>query len=420
MRYYFAIFLCLLSPLSFAQQELLHWWSTKGELKALQTIERLVKQENNHTNNQQWQVNSITGAGGLITAKVLQTRGLAGKLPTLAQLSGTEITTWANFGLLESLDDTALQENWNKVMRPLTLSVSQYQGQFIALPLAIHRINWLWTNKTMFDKHQLLVPENVEQLIAVIKQFKKKNIKPLAIGNQPWQVAILFENIALGLTGSKYYQKAFMELDNQAINSPEMQGLLDKFREISLLIKPSISADSWESATLSLVNGQAAMQLGGDWILGELMAIDKHVLTAINCHAAPGTEGEFIYNMDHFVHFKNDNSVKENISAGRILKQLSSKRLQHDFNKAKGALPARLDVDISDFNRCSLQAQKVFQSAKNNRTLLPSMTDSMAVNPIVQKMMISLIYDFFNNTQVSNQQFIDNFLAISLVEVKSK
>lgn len=415
MHYCLACFLLLCSPVSFAQQELLHWWSTQGELKALNTIDAVIKQENSQSNKFDWQVNAITGEGGLTTAKVLQTRGLAGKLPTLAQLSGTEITTWAKFGLLQPLDNTAKLAHWENVMRPLTLSVSQYQGKFIALPLAIHRINWLWTNNALFEQYQQTPPQNVEQLITTIKLFKAANVKPLAIGNQPWQVSILFENIALGLTSSGYYQKAFMQLDPQAINSPEMHLVLDKFREIALLIKPSMRGDSWENATLSLIKGSAAMQLAGDWVLGEIMAIDKNALNDVSCHAAPGTKGNFIYNMDNVVHFKNDNGEPENLSAGRVLSQLSSKSLQHDFNKAKGSLPARLDVDMSDFNVCGLKAEADYQQAKINHTLLPSMTDSMAVNPIMQKMLISLIYDLFNNPKITNQSFINNFSAIAAI-----
>lgn len=419
MRYYLFCLTLFCSPSLLAKQELLHWWSTKGELKALQTIEGIVEQENSNSEKPHWQMNSITGEGGLSTAKVLQTRGLAGQLPTLAQLSGTEITTWATFGLLEPLDNTAQQENWHQVMRPLALSVSQYQGKFIALPVAIHRINWLWTNNALFEKHQQQIPQNVDQLISTIKAFKANNIKPLAIGNQPWQVSILFENIALGLTSNDYYQQAFMQLDQQAINSPEMQLILDKFREISLLIKPTMRSDSWENSTLSLMNGNVAMQLAGDWVLGEIMAIDENALSMISCYAAPGTEGNFIYNMDNFVHFKNGNNIDENISAGKVLSHLSSKSLQHDFNKAKGSLPARLDIDISDYNRCALQAEQAYQQAKIKNTLLPSMTDSMAVNPIMQKMIISLIYDFFNNPQINNQTFINNFSAIaSIANVK--
>ncbi|WP_169337471.1 ABC transporter substrate-binding protein [Psychromonas hadalis] len=394
-------------------QELLHWWSSKGELKALQTIEKIIQQENKQIQQHYWQVNAIVGEGGLSASKVLQTRGLAGTLPTLAQLSGTEITTWAKFGLLQPLDNTAKQENWELLMRPLALQVSRYQGQYIALPLAIHRINWLWTNNQIFRQQQQIIPKSVDQFIAVIKVFNAQNIKPLAIGNQPWQIAILFENIALGLTSSTYYKKAFVELDKQAIKAEKMHFILNKFREISLLIKPTISKQSWENATLTLLHHQAAMQLSGDWVLGEIIAIDDDALSYINCSNAPGTEGTFIYNMDNIVHFKNSNNQRQNMAAQKVLRQLSSSQLQHDFSKAKGALPARIDVDMSDFNRCTLQAEKDYTMAKQNATLLPSMTDSMAVNPVIQKMLINQIYTFFNNPNISNQIFIDNFTAIA-------
>ncbi|MFQ3175579.1 MAG: glucose/mannose transport system substrate-binding protein, partial [Psychromonas sp.] len=360
-----------------------------------------------------WEIHKVTGEGGTIVTKVLQTRGLASTLPTLAQLSGTEISLWAKFGLLMPLDEIAEQENWQQVMRPLTLDVSQYGQHYIALPLAVHRINWLWTNKALFKKAQLQAPDDIQSLIAAIKKFKQLNIKPIAIGNQPWQISILFENIALGMSGNDYYKKAFVQLSSEAINSPKMNQILDQFRDISLLIKPTLDKHSWEHSSSDLLLNRAAMQIAGDWVLGEINALDEDAMSLIDCHVAPGTQGNFIYNMDNILHFKNPNNLTEASAVNAIMSSLSSIELQHDFNKFKGSLPARLDVDISDFNHCGRQAEKDYQRAKADNKLLPSFTDSMAVNPVMQKMIVDQIHDFFNHPKMSNEMFIANFLAIS-------
>jgi len=407
------IYLLCSSSIMAKPLEFVHWWSSKGELKALSVITQEMNKESKAASAPDWKIHTVTGEGGTIMTKVLQTRGLAGTLPTLSQLSGTEIGLWARLGFLKSLDDIADQENWQQVMRPLTLDVSQYEQHYIALPLAVHRINWLWTNKALFKKAQLAAPHDIESLIAAIKKFKQLKIKPIAIGNQPWQISILFENIALGMSGNDYYKKAFVQLSAEAINHVNMQKILDQFREISLLIKPSLGKESWEHSTSDLLLNNAAMQVGGDWILGEINALNEDAMSLIDCHVAPGTQGNFIYNMDNILHFKNVNNSAEASAVNTIMKRLSSIELQHDFNKFKGSLPARLDVDISDYNDCAKQAENDYQQAKIANKLLPSFTDSMAVNPVMQRMIVDQIHDFFNHPNMSNKTFIANFLAIS-------
>ena len=411
MRYpLLAIYLLCSSSIMAKPLEFVHWWSSKGELKALSVI---IQEMNKASPAHDWKIHTVTGEGGTIMTKVLQTRGLAGTLPTLSQLSGTEIGLWARLGFLRSLDEIAEQENWQQVMRPLTLEVSQYEQHYIALPLAVHRINWIWTNKALFEKAQLQAPHDIKSLIAAIKKFKQLKIKPIAIGNQPWQVSILFENIALGMSGNEYYKKAFVQLSAEAINNSKMQQILDQFREISLLIKPTLEKESWEHSTSDLLHNKAAMQIAGDWVLGEINALNEDAMSLIDCYAAPGTQGNFIYNMDNILHFKNINNSAEASAVNTIMQRLSSIKLQHDFNKFKGSLPARLDVNISDYNHCAKQAENDYQQAKIADKLLPSFTDSMAVNPVMQRMIVDQIYDFFNHPKMSNKTFIANFLAIS-------
>src|SRR5579864_277987 len=46
-----------------------------------------------------------------------------------------------------SMDELANQEGWDKVVAPELLPVMKPKGQWVAAPMNIHRINWIWANK---------------------------------------------------------------------------------------------------------------------------------------------------------------------------------------------------------------------------------------------------------------------------------
>jgi glucose/mannose transport system substrate-binding protein len=79
----------------------------------------------------------------------------------------------------------------------------------MAVPTGIHRVNWLWLNRKVFEQQGLKPPTDWAQFVAVADKLKEKGITPLAIGNEPWQIAVLFETVALGEGGKTFYRKAF-------------------------------------------------------------------------------------------------------------------------------------------------------------------------------------------------------------------
>ena len=105
------IALLLLISLSFASQakplELLHWWSSKGELNALSYLENVMDRQHSG-----WETKSIAGAGGKNAMYVLQARAIAGTPPEVAQIEGTDILSWAQLGFVNHLDKLAKTQDW--------------------------------------------------------------------------------------------------------------------------------------------------------------------------------------------------------------------------------------------------------------------------------------------------------------------
>ena len=56
--------------------------------------------------------------------------------------------------------------------------------------------------------------------VALDKKFKAAGVIPLAHGGQAWQDATIFDGVVLSAGGPDFYKKAFIELDEAALDSP--------------------------------------------------------------------------------------------------------------------------------------------------------------------------------------------------------
>lgn len=403
-KYFLTLLFAIAFPINAAQStvasvEFLHWWTSAGEVRAANIAKQALEEANVHVEQQ-----AIQGGGGDTAMSILQARAIAGTPPTIAQLEGPAIQSWAALGFLYDLEQLANQEHWRSQLYPIARAVNQFEGRFVATPVTIHRLNWMWVNHDVLRQYSLSPPDNWEALIDTFKTLKRHNVQPLAIGNDQWQIALLFENLAFGYGGADYYRRAFMDMDEHTLRSATTFEVLSLFREISRLIQPTISHIRWDEATQLLIEGKHAFQFSGDWVLGELLA--KHVAApeAIGCYQAPAKHTGFIYNMDSFALFNSARSSRK--TANTLARALSSKAFLTAFNQAKGALPARKDIDLSQFNPCSRQAHHDMEQAEQNGRLLPSTVDSMAVSPIVQQATTSEIYRYFNDESIGPEEFI--------------
>ncbi|UTV29110.1 ABC transporter substrate-binding protein [Photobacterium atrarenae] len=401
MKYLLLLILSCWALVSHASKTVhfLHWWTAEGEAIATKIVENTLQASGYSVANV-----PIQGGGGGTAKSILQARAIAGNPPDMALLEGPAIKSWAALGFLHSLGPVAQKHEWGRHLNPLVREIHQFDREYVAIPITIHRLNWVWVNHEVLAKYHLPVPRDWQQMLTVFRQLKQHGVPPLALGNEPWQVVQLFENIAFGLGGPDYYRRAFIELDVEALDSAVTREALTLFRQISQIVLPDLSRQRWEEATQMLLNGQRAFQITGDWVAGELMALAGQFPETISCYAAPARQPGFIYNMDSFALFKSPTLDEQ--QANDIAGILSNPNFLRKFNQTKGAIPARRDVSLDGFNACSVKAMADFQHAEQQETLVPSIIDSMAVSPVIQKATTSELYRFFNTPSVSVDEII--------------
>ncbi|MGF1767557.1 ABC transporter substrate-binding protein [Enterovibrio makurazakiensis] len=390
--------------------ELLHWWTSKGEQLALQELESALEKQGFSLAS-----TPVRGGGGDTAMTVLQARAIAGNPPEMALIEGPGIQSWATLGFVTDLHKVATKQQWQARFPDIATRINTYKGHFVAAPVNIHRVNWLWANKTVFDQHNLTPPTTWSEFFLVADTLKQKGIPALSIGNEHWQLAVLFEVLALGLYGSDFYRDLLIDFDESLVSSQKTVDLFKTFRQLKPYMTDPSATISWDSATFNVAEGKAAMQLQGDWVKGELSALGYVPNTDYYCLPAPGTHNAFIYNVDSFVLFRQRTETSDRM-ANQLAETIVSAEFQSRFNQRKGSIPILNDVDMSPFDVCAKASKQQFDHAQANDSLLPSMSDSMAVSPQRQEAMLELINHYFNDDSFTEEEAISQLMKISASE----
>ncbi|MDG3088621.1 ABC transporter substrate-binding protein [Vibrio hannami] len=369
--------------------EVLHWWTSGGEARSAEILKNAVEKR-----GYDWKDFSVAGGGGESAMMVLKARAVSGNPPTSAQIKGYDIQEWSQLNFLSNVDDVAKKENWDSLLPKFVADIMKYKGQYVAAPANIHRVNLLWANKGIFNELNLAVPKTLDEFFEAAEVIKQAGYIPLAHGSQPWQDATLFEAVAIAVLGSEDYYKAFVKHYMDVLQGDKMVKVFEAFKKMRSYTDDKILGRDWNVATNMVINGEAAMQIMGDWAKGEFTVAGKFPGEDYVCTAAPGTAGKFAYNIDSFVFFKSHDPSR-GIGQREVASAVMSKQFQQDFNFSKGSLPARNDVSIEKFDQCAKSSMKAFKQAEGSPDMLPSMSADMSTTSFVRAAILDVVNEFF-------------------------
>ncbi|MER8498011.1 ABC transporter substrate-binding protein [Mesorhizobium sp. M1312] len=356
--------------------EMLHWWTSGGEAAALNVLkEDLAKQ------GFAWKDVPVAGGGGDAAMTALKAMVAAGNYPTASQMLGYTVLDYAAAGVMGDLTETAVKEGWDKSVPAALQKFSVYDGKWVAAPVNVHSVNWLWINKAVMDKIGGTEPKTFDEFIALLDKAKAAGVIPLALGGQNWQEATMFDSVVLSTGGPEFYKKAFNDLDEEQLKSDTMKKSFDNLAKLITYVDPNFSGRDWNLATAMVIKGDALVQVMGDWAKGEFNAAKKTPGTDFLCYRFPGTDGSVVYNSDMFGMF----DVPEDRKAAQaaLATATLSKSFQSAFNVVKGSVPARTDVPDTDFDACGKKGMADLKAANEGGTLFGSLAQGYGAPPAV-------------------------------------
>ncbi|GAB7127625.1 ABC transporter substrate-binding protein [Silvimonas sp. JCM 19000] len=392
-----------------AEVEVLHWWTSGGEAKAAGELKKMLEAKGD-----KWKDFAVAGGAGDNAMTALKTRVVSGNPPSAAQVKGPAIQEWGDQGVLANIDEVANKNNWNKVLPPVVQNVMKYQGHYVAAPVNVHRVNWLWVNPELLKKANAKVPTTWDEFFKTADALQKAGIQPVAYGGQPWQDSTVFEDVVLGVGGSDFFKKAFVQLDQATLKGATMVKALETYKKIKPYTDKNAAGRDWNLATAMVINGKAGMQFMGDWAKGEFLAAGKVPGKDFLCVPAPGTAKSYTFNIDSFIFFKLKNADGAK-GQNDLAETLVSPEFQQVFNLNKGSIPVRLDADMAKFDDCGKESAKDFAADNKSGSLVPSFAHGMAAHSATQGAIFDVVSQFWNDDSMTAQQAAAKLAAAAKV-----
>lgn len=385
--------------------EVLHWWTSGGEAKAAAEL-KATMQKKGHT----WKDFAVAGGGGDAAMTVLKSRVVSGNAPAAAQIKGPSIQEWAREGVLANMDSVAKAEKWDELLPKVVADGLKYKGNYVAAPVNVHRVNWLWANPAVFQKAGAKLPTTWDEFFVAAEALKKAGVIPVAHGGQNWQDFTTFESVALGVGGAEFYKKALVQLDPATLKSPTMQTVLETFKKVKGYTDKNAPGRDWNLATAMVIKGEAGMQLMGDWAKGEFIAAGKVPGKDFACVAAPGTAKSFTYNVDSFALFQLKDAANQKAQQD-LAAAIMSPEFQEVFNLNKGSIPVRLGMKLDKFDDCAKTSAADFVASNKGGSLVPSIAHGMAVPSAAEGAMKDVVSQFWNDDKMTAAAAMDKLVA---------
>ena len=379
---------------------MLHQWSEGSDAAAIAKLGEMFTAAGG-----KWEQTSIAGHTANTLAK-LRADVVAGNAPPAVQLKGPEIAEWNETGQTANLDELANAEGWDKVVAPELLPVMKPTGDWVAAPMNIHRINWIWGSTKAMDAAGLReLPKTWADFNADCDKAIAAHLICLAHFSQDWTDATTFEVVVYG-QDIDLYRKAFVEGDTKSMRS---DGMVKAFKQMRLMVSkymdPGIAGRDYNTATSMIAKGQAAFMIMGDWQIGIFTAAGLKTPEDYKCAQAPTDWGKpgFILNSDSVVFFKQTDP--DYVEGQKLLAHLiMSPKFQTVFNQAKGSIPARLDIDLKDFNPCQQLSLKDLQASIKDGTLVRSMAHNMTILQKYRGAILDTVTSFVNNLKMTPEE----------------
>lgn len=315
-----------------------------------------------------------------IEITVLENQAFKDKLVTVMQSGnppdlfqswgGGVLTQYAQAGLIQDLTGALQQNGWGDSFQPAPLGLYKVGDKYYGVPWDAGMVGF-WYNKALFKKAGIDAPPTTwTAFLDDVKKLKAANITPIALaGKDEWPGAFYWEYLATRVGGQAAFQKAYTRAGSFA----------DKpFVDASALLKQLVDLQPFQTGFLGanysdhqslMANGQAAIELMGQWAPGADRAVAKDVAayTAnLGFFPFPAVEGgagaatDVLGGADGFAIGKN--APPETIEFVRYLTSLDTQKAMAAANLAvlpvvKGAETALTDPLMQDVQKRVAAAQ---------------------------------------------------------------
>jgi glucose/mannose transport system substrate-binding protein len=385
---------CSTGALAQQKAEVLHWWTSAGESASVRVFaDQFTKAGGT------WVDNAI--AGGVNARAAGVNRMVGGNPPTMMQFNtGKQFDELVSNDLVRDVDAQAKAGKWRELMPKPIVDATVREGKFFAVPVNIHGQNWMFYNTKVFADAGLEVPKTFPELIATGEKLKAKGVIPIALGGQPNWEHNLFRAVLVGHGGADMFRKLYGARDQTIAKDPKFKEVVEVFGKMRSLVDPGSPGRNWNDATALVITNKAAMHFNGDWAKGEFIAAGQTAGKEYGCTVV-GQEPKLQIGGDVFV-FPATKDKSQLAIQDKLINVLLDPTTQIEFNKKKGSIPVRMDVDVSSMDVCAQKSHAILSDPANQ-------VESMEIlsTPNFSGAMQDAVTQYWNTPNMSADAFME-------------
>jgi glucose/mannose transport system substrate-binding protein len=298
------------------------------------------------------------------------------------------------------VDAQAKAGKWRELMPKPIVDATVREGKFFAVPVNIHGQNWMFYNTKVFADAGLEVPKTFPELIATGEKLKAKGVIPIALGGQPNWEHNLFRAVLVGHGGADMFRKLYGARDQTIAKDPKFKEVVEVFGKMRSLVDPGSPGRNWNDATALVITNKAAMHFNGDWAKGEFIAAGQTAGKEYGCTVV-GQEPKLQIGGDVFV-FPATKDKSQLAIQDKLIDVLLDPTTQIEFNKKKGSIPVRMDVDVSSMDVCAQKSHAILSDPANQ-------VESMEIlsTPNFSGAMQDAVTQYWNTPNMSADAFME-------------
>ncbi|GHA10274.1 ABC transporter substrate-binding protein [Devosia pacifica] len=386
-----------------ADLEVTHWWTSAGEAAAVAEFARVFEEETGNT----W-VDSALAGSGTGANPVIISRILGGNPMGATQMNtGRDAEELIQAGLMRDLTDIAEEMNIRdfyvdeSLLEPCT-----YEGRIYCFPVNIHSWDWLWLSTAAYEEIGQPVPTTWDEYVASWPALEEAGILPFGLASG-WPIAGVPGVLMAGIGGSDLVLEINRDKSVEAVRSPEFREVAEALDDIRSVVSPETMVPSFGDVGNQLLQGEAAGNIHGDWLQGDLQVAGGTPGEDYECLPGLGMNDQLTGGGDSFFFpVLPDGTDPEVIEAQtELAKLLISPEAQLAFNLKKGSMPIRTDIDLEAANPCMQKALVLLDNG-----LLPS--GDFALSSDTQQQMQDLNIEFLDDDSISVDEYIDRYASI--------
>jgi glucose/mannose transport system substrate-binding protein len=379
--------------------EVIHWWTSGGESAAVKVFaEQFAKAGGT------WVDTAIAGGVNARTAAINRTVG--GTPPTAMQFNtGKQFDDLVENDLLRDVDQLATEQKWRSMMPEAIVNAATRNGKMFAVPVDIHGQNWLWLSKSALAKAGASEPTDWDDVFPALDKLKAAGLIPLAFSGQKVWERNLFNAVLVGKGGNALWVAIYGKRDAAAATSAGFKAVAETYGRLRGYVDPGAPGRNWNDATNLVIQGKAGMQIMGDWAKGEFAAAGQTAGKEFDCTIL-SREGGYVMGGDVFA-FPKLKDPEQQKAQLLLAKTMLDPDTQILFAQKKGAIPVRLDLDVSSLDACAQKAMKLLAD-KSHQVPAQELLSPPAMTGAIE----DVISQYWNTPSMTTDAFVAKVAAV--------